>query len=424
MRSHNDPGRERDGPGPNEGISMRYPFLAFLALLISAAVTIVLVVAAYGDVSRYAEHYESVVPGSELQVVNGRGESVDGILWLRAAPFSGNPAALAATPAVRQDAGAVARIRVDMAAAEHAERSFLVWTRSDSPRQVRRHRLQPVDGTALLRMDTVEGWQGVVTRVGILVQGLDARVGVNELAFQPAPPGSWRDRLAAAWSEWRMAEGWSAHAINYIAGGRPDGLVSATTATALWLLLALALYALLVRLSPRAHAGLAPRVGLAVVVLVPWVSLDARWAWDLARQNLDTVQSFAGVAVADRSQGPRDREVMAFAREVRSILPADARVVLSSRRGVSSDRYRARRLAYHLRPLNVLPVWNHRAIIREGNMTDVDYVIFLKPLGDALRPVGREGHLAWRGGRVPVPGEVVLETDVGYLVTLGPGATR
>ena len=69
------------------------------------------------------------------------------------------------------------------------------------------------------------------------------------------------------------------------------------------------------------------RVGVGIlltsllwIVLLGWIVLDARWQWNLLRQNLATTEQFAGKSWAQKHRAAEDAELFEFAQNAKRLL--------------------------------------------------------------------------------------------------------
>ena len=89
--------------------------------------------------------------------------------------------------------------------------------------------------------------------------------------------------------------------------------------------------------------------GVAVMFVIAWLAMDARWQWNLLRQAGTTFAQYAGKSWQDRHLAAEDGPLFAFIERVRAKLPAPpARVFM-----VAAAHYFRDRGAYHLYPYNV-----------------------------------------------------------------------
>jgi len=88
---------------------------------------------------------------------------------------------------------------------------------------------------------------------------------------------------------------------------------------------------------------------LAMLFLVAWLMLDARWGFNLLRQEQATNALFLGKDARTKHLANDDAPLFAFIEKVRTVLPSTpARIVVLA----DADYFRGR-AAYHLYPHNV-----------------------------------------------------------------------
>jgi hypothetical protein len=189
-------------------------------------------------------------------------------------------------------------------------------------------------------------WIGRITGLALALHGtLPQPIIVRGVAAEPmGVAGILRHRL----HDWFTFEAWNGASINTIAGGEDyqplplPVLLAASVAVA-----ALVVFALL-KWRPGVFQRRAPVI-VAALFLVAWALLDARWTWNLVRQERDTATRYAGKSVRDKHLANDDADLYAFVQRARDVLPADpARIFIAS----DADYFRGR-AAYHLYPQRV-----------------------------------------------------------------------
>jgi hypothetical protein len=156
------------------------------------------------------------------------------------------------------------------------------------------------------------------------------------------------DYVRARVGEWLAFEPFNGATINTIAGGADSqDLPLPAFAAASVALAALALF-LLGRYAPRAY-----RLGIGCTIAglfaVAWLALDARWAFDLARQARVTWAMYAGKTPDERHRAAEDHDLYAFIQRAKALMPPPpARVFVAA-----GEHYFRGRAAYHLYPYNV-----------------------------------------------------------------------
>ena len=152
------------------------------------------------------------------------------------------------------------------------------------------------------------------------------------------------DRVA----EWLAFEQWSGVSINVVVGGADvQDLPLPPLLAAAFVLSGCVLLALW-RWRPGAMPARIAAAAWLGVFVVAWLALDARWAWNLARQASVTARTYAGKDIRDKHLAAEDGALFAFIEKARAIMPATpARVFVTS-----DALYFNGRAAYDLLPHN------------------------------------------------------------------------
>ena len=208
-------------------------------------------------------------------------------------------------------------------------------------------------------------------------------------------PYSFSAQLGLVWREWSAFEGWTGHSINFIVGGPKHALVHPVPAAAAWVGLALALYWAWTRIRRRPPLSL-------VWILVPllgWLALDARWLFDLGRQNLRTEQQFMGKTDVEKHLADKDGSLYRFVQRVKQALPEEPRrVFLVTQEPFARSVYIRQRASYHLLPHNV---YSHLARPPDADQVrSDDYVLLLGRVAESVAYDRERGVLEWPGGRL------------------------
>ena len=88
---------------------------------------------------------------------------------------------------------------------------------------------------------------------------------------------------------------------------------------------------------------------LAVLAVLGWLVLDARWTFALGRQSAETGRTFGGKSDADRHLAADDGPLYAFVTRAKAAMPPTPQRVFV----VAQAHYFRGRAAYHLYPHNV-----------------------------------------------------------------------
>ena len=190
------------------------------------------------------------------------------------------------------------------------------------------------------------GWVGRIGGLALVLQGgftepivLHAADAKSMSAAQVAG-----DRL----SEWLAFEPWNGASINTLTGGADAQDLPLPIFLAAVVGIAALVYAGLARWKPHVF-GPVLGTGVAMMFVIGWLAIDARWQWNLLRQAGSTYALYAGKAWRERHLAAEDAPLFAFIEEARVKLPAPpARVFM-----VAGANYFRGRGAYHLYPYNV-----------------------------------------------------------------------
>jgi hypothetical protein len=197
-----------------------------------------------------------------------------------------------------------------------------------------------------------------------------------------------RDRVA----EWFAFEGWNGASINTIVGGADHQELPLPVLLALVTALSGIAVVAIRRWRPALFTAATPMI-LAAFFLVGWLLLDARWTWNLVRQEDATATRFAGKDARGKHLANDDGPLFAFIEKARGVLPrTPVRIVIAA----DADYFRGR-AAYHLYPHSVY--FNPRS-------NDLPAAASLSP-GDWLLVFQRRGiqfdksqqKIRWEGGQ-------------------------
>ena len=259
-----------------------------------------------------------------------------------------------------------------------------IWATADNPQAIREQPLSfDHNGEGRLDLSGESHWTGRIVAMGLVIKGAiqePLRVSSLELHPQVLSPSV---LLHALVDNWTHTEGWTGRSINFDYGGPRDARFRPVIVTALWVILASLLYALL---NPtwRGHKSLAP---YAALCLIGWLALDLRWQWVLGQRLIQTQERYAGLDGEARQLAGPDRHLYPFMREVRRHLPAEpARIFILSD---DPNGYVSGRARYHLLPHNTYAGLSGLPDAKQAHPGD--YVLALEPLPGL--DYDRERHL-------------------------------
>ncbi len=229
-------------------------------------------------------------------------------------------------------------------------------------------------------------WVGRISGVALTVRGpLGTPIHIGGMT---AKTGGLREMAGDRISEWFVFERWSWSSINTLSGA----------AEAQELPLSLLLAAAVV-IAAGAWAALAWRrrrmeslpVVLAVLFVAAWVTLDALWTFNLARQVAETRAQFGGKDWREQHLASEDGPLFAFIERARARLPAPpARVFI-----VADAAYFRGRGAYHLYPHNVFFDPSNNTLPAASSLKPGDFLVVYQRRG--LQFNAEEKRLRWDG---------------------------
>ena len=230
-------------------------------------------------------------------------------------------------------------------------------------------------------------WVGRITGLALAIRGpLPQPLIIRGVVAKPLGAVEiMRDRT----HEWLAFEGWNGTSINTITGGADVQDLPLPVLLAVVLPIAAAGWYGIAR---RARSIVAFPGALALMFVIAWVVLDARWAWNLVRQVNETGERYAGKDWGERHVAAEDGPLFSFIRDVRAKLPATpVRVFM-----VADAHYFRGRGAYHLYPHNVyFDPWQNTvppaSALRSG-----DYLIVYQRRG--IQYDAALQRLRWDGG--------------------------
>ena len=222
----------------------------------------------------------------------------------------------------------------------------VLWRTDVEPQKLNYASVRVESGRLLPRILVDDpGWIGRVTGLALIVRTPLAQP-LRIAGVEAKPMGAFellRDRAA----EWLALESWTGTSINTITGGADvQGLPLPLLLGSAALLAAGMLWGW--NRFGRGTRGLAP-FAVALLFIIGWSVLDARWIANLARQVGETYTQYGGKDWQSKHEAAPDGALFAFIEKARKHLPATA-----GRIYVAADAHFFRsRAAYHLYPHNV-----------------------------------------------------------------------
>ena len=380
-RAESPPGTPRDG--------RRQTLRAALILVGALAACIVVYLALATPGAWFPRASERTWYANELGVVRGSGHLVGDALVVTAPDPAGVTLVNVVTDFRSADYPAIAW-RVDGLAPDADVQ--LLWRTDVQPNKLQGARVRVEDRRAVVTTVAGEaGWIGRVTGLALAIHGpLAQPVVIAGVVAKPmGVPGLVRDRL----HDWFAFEPWNGASINTIAGGEDYQAFPLPVLLALAVGLAGLVVVIASRVRPALFGARAP-LFVALFFLCAWVVLDARWTWNLVRQERATAARYAGKDARDKHLANEDADLYAFVDRALAVLPKiPVRIFIAS----DADYFRGR-AAYHLYPHRVFfdPRSNRLPEARE--LRRGDWLLVYRQRG--IQFDRAQGKVRWDGGQI------------------------
>ena len=223
----------------------------------------------------------------------------------------------------------------------------LLWRSDFQPNKLNSIPIQVEAGHTLpIVVANDPAWIGRVTGVALAIHGpLSQPVLIGGVV---AKPMGVLETASDRWHEWFAFEPWNGASINTIKGGTDNQDIPLPAALAVLVgVSALAAFAVR-RWRPDAFTVAMPAI-LAGFFLAGWLALDARWTWNLLRQERATAAQYAGKDLADKHLANEDGALFAFVQKALAVMPrTPVKIFIAA----DADYFRGR-AAYHLYPHSV-----------------------------------------------------------------------
>ncbi|MGM0553003.1 MAG: hypothetical protein ACQETK_04255 [Pseudomonadota bacterium] len=281
-----------------------------------------------------------VIPASDLQLAEGRGE-VDGhALQLHGVGARGRAILVTGVPDGAPDLARLTELHIPAVGPDGIPDAVLMWVNAADPGTEHAER---IDLEAGLDLAEVSGWDGQPAMLGLLLQGPGvAGLQIRGLEFRGDAPGP-LSALRAILRAWIEPVAFSNVTPGVVRAGPTDVPIRPTTVAIVWVLLALVVFVLVHRL--RGAHGVS--VGVVLLVLMAWFALDLRWQADLVHEHRNTFASHAGDP--GQARVPADyggQDLLALVTAAKEQLEPDARVFT-----ISGNDGLTRYVRYRLLPL-------------------------------------------------------------------------
>jgi hypothetical protein len=367
----------------------RQAWRAALILVVALIVCIVAYLALATPGAWFPRASERTWHANELGLVRGSGRLVGDALVVTAPDAAGVTLVNVVTDFRSADYPAVAW-RVEGLAAEADVQ--LLWRTDVQPDKLQSVRVRVEDHRTVVTTVAGEaGWIGRVTGLAlalkdplaqpVVVAGVDAKpMGV---------PGLVRARL----HDWFVFEPWNGASINTIAGGEDYQALPLPVLLALAVGLAGLVVVVAARVRP-ALLGVRAPLYVALFFLFAWVVLDARWTWNLVRQERATATRYAGKDVRDKHLANEDADLYAFVERALAVLPkTPVRIFIAS----DADYFRGR-AAYHLYPHRVFFDPRSNRLPDAHELHRGDWLLVYRQRG--IQFDRAQGKVRWDGGQI------------------------
>jgi hypothetical protein len=223
----------------------------------------------------------------------------------------------------------------------------LLWRSDFQPDKLNSTRLEVEAGHTLpVVMAKNPAWIGQVTGLALAIHGpLAQPVLIRGVVAKPMGAlETISDRL----HEWFAFEPWNGASINTITGGADDQPIPLPAALAVIVGVSALAAFVIRRRRPGAFTVAMPAIA-AGFFLAGWLVLDARWTWNLLRQEHATSVQYAGKDLRDKHLAGEDAPLFAFVQKALAIMPTTpVRIFIAA----DADYFRGR-AAYHLYPHSV-----------------------------------------------------------------------
>jgi len=238
------------------------------------------------------------------------------------------------------------------------------WRTEELPDQPERLTLED---NGLTRLEGMAGWKGQVIEFGLLFPETSSpNPRLSRLSLEPA---SAKNRWLLTWKGWASFEPWSLRSINFVWGGAERQDLRLPVVVLAWVLVTLLLSSL-----PALKSNQPWPVSAALVFLLAWLVLDARWTMNGARQARALVEQGLLLSEQQRLELTPEAATVELIQRFKSKREAKdpARVLIVGDR--AEFGYYLERAKYHLLPhsAQVAP-----RLADRFQRAVVDYVLFV-----------------------------------------------
>jgi hypothetical protein len=266
----------------------------------------------------------------------------------------------------------------------------LLWHTDVQPGKLNEVALRVSGGRATTTIVAGPAWIGRITGLALAVRG--ALTQPVRIAGVVARPMGALDVARERLGEWFAFEPWNGASINTVTGGDDDPRAPLPVALALVVALACGAIVGLRRWKPTSFSASTP-VLLAAFFLAAWLALDARWTWNLVRQERATAAQYAGKDARERHLASEDGALYAFIEKALAAMPkTPVRVFVAA----DADYFRGR-AAYHLYPHNVYFTARGNALPNAASFRAGDWLLVYQRRGMQFDKA--QGRIRWDDGQ-------------------------
>ena len=375
-------------------------FYLFLSLSIGAALIILSFLGYYMTGDRFAGENTIAFGPEKLKLIAGQGMRTSQGIEVRRLAEQGSALVISINTQLPADFFSEFSWNINNLKEETEIR--LAWIQQSAPNAINEVTLVHYGmESGQISLADVPEWRGIITGIGLRIRGpLPEPITVHNLELKPASPSA-GFLLASLWREWTAFEGWKGYTINFVVGGPLKSALPPTVTAAAWFGLSSLIYIGLV-IKRRASWSVQ---AFAVLFLVAWLALDARWQLDLWRQLQLTYSQFAGKNWREKHLADSDGKLFQFIESIKEKLPdtdrdkpvrdKPVRLFVVSAKPNADTFYQRARAHYHLLPYNVFSGLSHPPSPKVANAGD--YVLILRPVPDlSYDPNNR--LLRWENG--------------------------
>jgi len=233
-------------------------------------------------------------------------------------------------------------------------------------------------------------WIGQITGVALAIHGPLAQPIL--IGGGVAKPMGAIETIADRWHEWFAFEPWNGASINTITGGADNQQLPLPAVLAV-LVGASALAAFAIRRRRSAAFTIAMPTLLAGFFVAGWLALDARWTWNLLRQENATAAQYGGKDSRDKHLASEDAPLFAFVQKALTVMPSTpVRIFVAA----DADYFRGR-AAYHLYPHSVYFNARDNALPPASSFHAGDWLLVFQRHG--IQFDRTQGKLRWDGNQ-------------------------